>query len=165
MRLSSSRPSSVSLALVFAWFFELTPQGIKRESQIDRSDLQVRAAGKRFDRWIIVALGLAVVLLLADRLMSQGPAVVPESGQSIAVLPFENLSTDQGNAYFADGIQDEILTRLAKIGALKVISRTSTQHTPQAGQSAGNRAPARCRATVLKAACRKSATRCASPCS
>jgi TolB-like protein/cytochrome c-type biogenesis protein CcmH/NrfG len=115
------------LALVFAWYFELTPQGIKRESQIDRSDPQVRAAGKRFDRWIIVALGLAVVLLVADRLMRQDPAAVADSGQSIAVLPFENLSTDQGNAYFADGIQDEILTRLAKIGALKVISRTSTQ--------------------------------------
>ncbi len=116
------------LALVFAWFFELTPQGIKRESQIDRSDPQVRAASKRFDRWIIVALGLAVVLLLADRLMLRNDVVEPAaSGQSIAVLPFENLSADQGNAYFADGIQDEILTRLAKIGALKVISRTSTQ--------------------------------------
>ena len=115
------------LALVFAWFFELTPQGIKRESQIDRSDPQVRAAGKRFDRWIIVALGLAVVLLLADKLMPRSTVEVPVSGQSIAVLPFENLSADQGNAYFADGIQDEILTRLAKIGALKVISRTSTQ--------------------------------------
>jgi len=115
-------------ALIFAWFYELTPQGIKRESQIDRSDPQVRAAGKRYDRWIIVALGLAVVLLLADRLMPRGSVVeVPVSGQSIAVLPFENLSADQSNAYFADGIQDEILTRLAKIGALKVISRTSTQ--------------------------------------
>jgi TolB-like protein/cytochrome c-type biogenesis protein CcmH/NrfG len=116
------------LALVFAWFYELTPQGIRRESQIDRSDPQVRAAGKRFDRWIIGALGLAVVLLLADRLMPRNNTLeVPVSGQSIAVLPFENLSADQGNAYFADGIQDEILTRLAKIGALKVISRTSTQ--------------------------------------
>ena len=116
------------LALVFAWFYELTPQGIKRESQIDRSDPQVRAAGKRYDRWIIVALGLAVVLLLADRFMPRNTVVdVPVNGQSIAVLPFENLSADQSNAYFADGIQDEILTRLAKIGALKVISRTSTQ--------------------------------------
>jgi TolB-like protein/cytochrome c-type biogenesis protein CcmH/NrfG len=116
------------LALVFAWFYELTPQGIRRESQIDRSDPQVRADSKRFDRWIIGALGLAVVLLLADRLMPRNNAPeVPVSGQSIAVLPFENLSADQGNAYFADGIQDEILTRLAKIGALKVISRTSTQ--------------------------------------
>ncbi|HSC13320.1 MAG TPA: tetratricopeptide repeat protein [Rhodanobacteraceae bacterium] len=116
------------LALLFAWFYELTPEGIRRESQIDRSDPKIRAAGKRFDRWIIVALGLAVVLLLADRLMPRNSAVeAPVSGQSIAVLPFENLSADQGNAYFADGIQDEILTRLAKIGALKVISRTSTQ--------------------------------------
>jgi len=115
-------------ALIFAWFYELTPQGIKRESQIDRSDPQVRAAGKRYDRWIIVALGLAVVLLLADRFMPRNTVVdVPVNGQSIAVLPFENLSADQSNAYFADGIQDEILTRLAKIGALKVISRTSTQ--------------------------------------
>jgi TolB-like protein/cytochrome c-type biogenesis protein CcmH/NrfG len=113
--------------LVFAWFFELTPQGIRRESQIDRSDPQIRAAGKRFDRWIIAALGLAVVLLLADRLMPRNTGEVAVTGQSIAVLPFENLSADQGNAYFADGIQDEILTRLAKIGALKVISRTSTQ--------------------------------------
>ena len=117
------------LALALSWFYEWTPQGLKRESQIDRSDPAIRAGTKRFDRWIIAALSLAVVLLLADRVLRPGSPAGDKSisEQSIAVLPFENLSTDQGNAFFADGIQDEILTRLAKIGALRVISRTSTQ--------------------------------------
>jgi TolB-like protein/Tfp pilus assembly protein PilF len=120
------------VAMVLAWFYELTPEGLKRESELDRSDPRVQASAKRFDRWIIAALSLAVVVLLSSLFMRHGDIAGAGSGnkeivaRSIAVLPFENLSTDPGNAFFADGIQDEILTRLAKIGALKVISRTST---------------------------------------
>jgi TolB-like protein len=73
-----------------------------------------------------IALGVAVFIFWRGR---DEPVVLPVAPEkSIAVLPFENLSDDKANAYFADGIQDEILTRLSKIGALKVISRTSTQH-------------------------------------
>lgn len=113
-------------AMLFSWFYEWTPQGIKRDSDVDYDPSIARQVGKKFDRWIIAVLGLAVVLLLADKLLHKPHDETND--KSIAVLPFANLSTDAANAYFATGIQDEILTRLAKIGALKVISRTSTQH-------------------------------------
>jgi TolB-like protein/Tfp pilus assembly protein PilF len=113
-------------ALVFSWFYELTPQGFKRDSEVEHSDASVEAAGRRIDRWIMAALSVAIVLLLANQFVLHRDADLVID-KSIAVLPFENLSEDKANAYFAVGIQDEILTRLAKIGALKVISRTSTQ--------------------------------------
>ena len=114
------------LLLLFSWFYEWTPQGIKRESEIELSASVTRQTGRKLDRWISATLALAVVLLLADKFVLHRDAVaIPE--KSIAVLPFENLSGDPENAYFVDGIQDEILTRLAKIADLKVISRTSTQ--------------------------------------
>src|SRR5678809_1549602 len=81
-------------------------------------------------RWLSVGVGslLAVLALIGFLLFhSRRPVELPVHEKSIAVLPFENLSRDPDNAYFATGIQDEILTRLAKIGALKVISHTSTQ--------------------------------------
>ena len=118
-------------AMLFSWFYEWTPQGIQRESEIFPNESITRQTGKKLDRWIIATLGLAVVLLLADKFMlrkdaqTATAAVVPE--KSIAVLPFDNLSRDPDNAFFAEGIQDEILTRLAKVADLKVIARTSTQ--------------------------------------
>ena len=122
-------------AMLFSWFYEWTPQGLMLESEIAPSESATRQSGKKLDRWIIAILALAVVLLLTNQFVlhrDEKPAedtpvapAIPE--KSIAVLPFENLSDDKSNAYFADGIQDEILTRLAKIGALRVISRTSTQ--------------------------------------
>ena len=122
-------------AMLFSWFYEWTPQGLMLESEIVPSESATRQSGKKLDRWIIAILALAVVLLLTNQFVlhrDEKPAesapvapAIPE--KSIAVLPFENLSGDKSNAYFADGIQDEILTRLAKIGALRVISRTSTQ--------------------------------------
>src|SRR5471030_3196438 len=130
-------------AMLFSWFYEWTPQGIQRESDVEQDESITRETGKKLDRWIIAVLSLAVVLLLANTFVlhkdaapaptaqnTKSPsAALPEIVErSIAVLPFENLSDDKANAYFAEGIQDEILTRLAKIGALKVISRTSTQH-------------------------------------
>jgi len=112
-------------AMLFSWFYEWTPQGIKLESEIDRSQSVTRQTGKRLDRGIIAVLALAVVLLLTDRLLTPSRTAAT-ADKSIAVLPFENLSADADNAYFATGIQDEILTRLAKVGALRVTSRTST---------------------------------------
>ena len=119
-------------AMVFSWFYEWTPQGIRRESEVAPDASVTRQTGKKLDRWIIAILLFAVVLLLTDKLVfrpdekANGPAGSLIPAKSIAVLPFENLSAEKENAYFVEGIQDEILTRLAKISALKVISRTST---------------------------------------
>ena len=119
-------------AMLFSWFYEWTPHGLKLESEIPPNESITSHTGKKLDRWIIAILALAVVLLLADKFVLHKDAEttaapgVPE--KSIAVLPFDNLSRDPDNAYFCEGVQDEILTRLAKVADLKVISRTSTQH-------------------------------------
>ncbi|HEV2606394.1 MAG TPA: tetratricopeptide repeat protein [Xanthomonadaceae bacterium] len=118
-------------AMLFSWFYEWTPQGIQRESEVEPHESITHETGKKLDRWIIAVLAVAVVLLLADKFVlhrdenAATTALAP--GKSIAVLPFENLSADKDNAYFATGMQDEILTRLAGIHDLKVISRTSTE--------------------------------------
>src|SRR5206468_7034490 len=107
---------------------ELTPEGIKRAEDVDLSKSVRRKTGRKLDFFIIAVLLLVIAILVFQRLHpSISPAVSSSLEKSIAVLPFENLSEDKANAYFADGIQEEILTRLAKIADLKVISRTSTQ--------------------------------------
>ncbi|MGH8100186.1 MAG: hypothetical protein ACREIW_02730, partial [Chthoniobacterales bacterium] len=133
------------IALVLAWMFEITPQGIKRTETADAMPA-VRSQKKR--AWIyVVVIGAIVSIGLfflgrysaADRAPRETAGAMPVrlgprtgvatvSNKSIAVLPFDNLSRDPDNAYFAEGVQDEILTRLAKVADLKVISRTSTQH-------------------------------------
>ena len=120
------------IALVFSWAFEITPEGIKRESEIEPNKSITAHTGRR-----IVALTIAVAVIAAGLFVYQlvrsksdtsgSPATVAIANKSIAVLPFDNLSGDPQNAYFSEGVQDEILTRLAKIAELKVISRTSTQ--------------------------------------
>jgi TolB-like protein/cytochrome c-type biogenesis protein CcmH/NrfG len=122
------------IALVIAWAFELTPQGLKRTEDVD-----LAAQGQRKSHaWIyvvIIGAAFSIGLIFIGRYTARNAASaagteaatgssVPQ--KSIAVLPFENLSDDKGAAYFADGIQDEILTKLASIADLKVISRTST---------------------------------------
>ena len=121
------------IALVLAWAFELTPEGLKRTEAAD--------AAKQHSRnrvWIyVVIIGgiLSIGLFFLGRYtaLHTGSAEGGRPGgpslpaKSIAVLPFENLSRDPDNAYFAEGVQEEILTRLAKIADLKVIARTSTQ--------------------------------------
>jgi len=121
-------------AMVFSWFYEWTTHGLQRESEVAPNESLTRESGKKLDRWIIAILALAVVLLLTNQFVLHRDekrddiAPVAEiSAKSIAVLPFDNLSRDPDNAYFAEGVQDEILTRLAKVADLKVISRTSTQ--------------------------------------
>jgi len=119
---------SFPIALILAWAFELTPEGIKRTEDVDLSKSIRRKTGRKLDFLIIAVLLLVIAALLFQRFHAKvSPAVSSSSEKSIAVLPFENLSEDKANAYFADGIQEEILTRLAKIADLKVISRTSTQ--------------------------------------
>ncbi len=116
------------VALILAWAFELTPEGIKRAEDVDLGKSITRKSGRKLDFFIIAVLLLVIGILLFQRLHPNvSPAVSSALEKSIAVLPFENLSEDKANAYFADGIQEEILTRLAKIGDLKVIARTSTQ--------------------------------------
>jgi len=123
------------IALVIAWAFELTPEGIKRAEDVDPA---ASARQPRKHAWIFVvaiAAAISAALFFLGRYTAGNNATprlseaatgssIPQ--KSIAVLPFENLSDDKGAAYFADGIQDEILTKLASIADLKVISRTST---------------------------------------
>jgi len=118
------------IALVLAWMFELTPQGIKRTETADAMPAAAQRPRRR--AWIFVVI-IAGAMSLGLFFLGRVTAPSKESGvnavfsKSIAVLPFENLSSDKENAYFADGVQDEILTDLAKIADLKVISRTSVR--------------------------------------
>ncbi len=137
------------IALIVAWAFEVTPEGVRRtesaESEAARPARTHRRVGQTLNIVITVILAAAVGVLAwqlttAKSRLSTATAAVPAKAavvaapapattipaKSIAVLPFENLSTDKGNAYFAAGMQDLILTKLADIGDLKVISRTST---------------------------------------
>ena len=114
------------VAMILAWAFELTPEGIKRAEDVDLSKSVRRKTGRKLDFFIIAVLLLVVGILLFQRLHPNvSPAVSSSLEKSIAVLPFENFSEDKAFAFFADGVQDEILTDLAKIADLKVISRTS----------------------------------------
>ena len=122
------------IALVIAWAFEATPEGIKRTEVADKMPA---VAGQKKHAWIyvvIVGAAISVALFFLGRYTAQSreggrpPATAGSLPQkSIAVLPFDNLSRDPDNAFFAEGVQDEILTRLAKVADLKVIARTSTQ--------------------------------------
>jgi TolB-like protein len=134
--------AGMPIALFFAWAFELTPEGIKREEDVDRSQSITPKTGRKLDRAIIFFLAAAVVLLLADRYFQvdeQAPplerppvAIDPDSGTSaptrtsIAVLPFVNMSSDQEQEFFSDGISEEILNALARVSELKVAGRTSS---------------------------------------
>jgi TolB-like protein/Tfp pilus assembly protein PilF len=131
------------IALVLAWMFEITPQGIKRT---ETADAMPGMARQKKHTWIyVIVIGglLSIGLFFLGR-YTASPAGAREGGRlgepslpqkSIAVLPFDNLSRDPDNAYFAEGVQDEILTRLAKVADLKVISRTSTQHFKSAPEN------------------------------
>ncbi|HET8899657.1 MAG TPA: tetratricopeptide repeat protein, partial [Rhodanobacteraceae bacterium] len=126
---------------VLAWVVEITPQGLRRtapaHSLMARDPTTTRRIGRRIDLLIILVLLLAVGLLLLNTFYWQRAQSAPGTAlpaiasanvphKSVAVLPFENLSADKDNEYFVAGMQDLILTKLADIGQLKVISRTST---------------------------------------
>ena len=124
------------IALFLAWAFEITPEGLKRAEDVDLNQSITHRTGRKL-MWTTVALGIVAAGLLAFQLLrpksasiagaSASPITVSSSvpDKSIAVLPFENLSRDPDNAFFTDGVQDEILTDLARVADLKVISRTS----------------------------------------
>jgi TolB-like protein/tetratricopeptide (TPR) repeat protein len=116
------------IALVIAWAFEATPEGIKRTEVADARHEHSR--GKAWIYVVIIGAAISIALFFLGRYTAGNNASVARTElptKSIAVLPFDNLSEDKSNAFFAEGVQDEILTRLAKVADLKVISRTSTQ--------------------------------------
>lgn len=136
------------VSLVVAWVFEVTPEGVKLEKNVDRAESISPKTGRRLDfvfiGLLIIALGVSVTLNVTG--MRDAPETEIASGDrlSIAVLPFTSRSTDPENQLFADGIHDDLLTRLANVGALRVISRTSmmeyrdtTKNLRQVGEELG----------------------------
>ena len=125
--------AGLPVALVLAWMLEITPEGIKRTATADA--MPASAKPKKYVWLYVVVIGavVSIGLFFLGRYSAQNASGAARAGaselpqKSIAVLPFDNLSRDPDNAFFAEGVQDEILTRLAKIADLKVIARTSTQ--------------------------------------
>jgi TolB-like protein/tetratricopeptide (TPR) repeat protein len=114
------------LALIFAWAFELTPEGLKRENDVDRSQSITHSTGRKLDFVIIGAMAVALLYFAVTHDWSgkQGP-VEPGEMTSIVVLPLDNLMNDPQQDYFVDGMHEALITELSKIQALNVISRTS----------------------------------------
>ena len=118
------------ISLILAWVFEVTPEGVKLDSEIDRSKRRPQPRGRSnavIIALLVVALGVSITFNVTGLRSQNESAAVSASSEasSIAVLPFTSRSTDPDNQYFADGIHDDLLMRLADIGSLRVISRTS----------------------------------------
>lgn len=119
------------IVVFFAWAFELTPEGVKRERDVDRSQSATPHTGKKLDRVIIALLALVIVLMALERVFFAGGTgervELPGTRESpsIAVLPFVNMSADADNEYFSEGVAEEILNALTRIPELKVSARTS----------------------------------------
>jgi TolB-like protein len=109
------------IALIFSWFFEITPEGLALEKDVPEGQSITRATGRRMDFVVIAVLAAGLILFAADKWWPQGPLE-----RSIAVLAFDNMSADPNEEYFADGISEEILNLLAQIRPLKVIARQSS---------------------------------------
>ena len=123
-------------ALIFAWVYEMTPEGLKRETDVDRSQSQTPDTGKKINAVIVVLLVIAIGGLIADRLIPETTVEVddvlvdigdaPIDELSIAVLPFADLSPDKDQQYFTDGLSEELLNLLVRVDDLHVSSRTSS---------------------------------------
>jgi TolB-like protein/tetratricopeptide (TPR) repeat protein len=130
-------------ALLLAWAFELTPEGVKRTREVRPDESITRQTGHRLNYLIIGLMAVAIVVLLGERILSRDRQVVAEDAQarqtaapdaidasaeldSIAILPFVNMSEDKENEYFGDGLAEELLNLLAKVDGLRVAARTST---------------------------------------
>jgi len=170
--------AGLPIVLIFAWVFEMTPEGIKRESEIDPTQSVTHGTGQKLDRTIITFLAFAVVLLLAERFITKEnapqPAVTneaaieqassvettPETNQrSVAVLPFVNMSSDPEQEYFSDGLSEELLNRLAKNDQLHVAARTSSFQFKGKNQDIGDIGKQLKVDNILEGSVRKSANR------
>lgn len=133
--------AGLPLAIIFAWAFEMTPEGIKKEKDVDRSQSITSVTGRKLDRAIIGVLTVTVAYLLIDKLVLQDRSPAPaetaqsapveteapvDSGPSVAVLPFVNMSGDKENEYFSDGLTETLLHMLAQLPELRVAARTSS---------------------------------------
>jgi hypothetical protein len=158
------------VALVLAWVFEITPEGIKRTETADRMPAAARPKKQAWIYVVVIAAIVSISLFFLGRytVVSGAPQHIEAATgiptKSIAVLPFDNLSDDKSNAYFTEGVQDEILTRLAKVADLKVIARTSTQRFKSAPENLPDIAKQLGVANILEGSVQKSAIRCASMC-
>ena len=124
------------IALIFAWAFELTPEGLKKEKDVDRSQSVTHVTGRKLDFVIIGLMAVALIYFASDKFLrtpagDAEPVAATseeseESDNSIAVLPFINMSDDPGNEYFSDGLSEELLNALVRTGGLKVTGRTSS---------------------------------------
>ena len=115
------------IALIFAWAFEITPEGVKRAEEADAMPRSARPTNRTWIYIVVVGAAISLALFFLGR-YTAGTRTTPSGDRkSIAVLPFASLSQDKNDAYFADGVQDQILTNLAKVSDLKVISHTSVR--------------------------------------
>jgi len=134
--------AGLPISLVFAWAFEMTPEGLKKEKDVDRSQSVTHLTGRKLDRMIIGVMAAVIVFLVLDRFVlkhenqqaasvaetqSAGSAeAAAEAGPSVAVLPFVNMSGDANNEYFSDGLTETLLHMLAQLPDLRVAARTSS---------------------------------------
>ena len=161
-------------ALIFAWAFELTPEGLKKEKDVDRSESITHHTGRKLDFTIIGVMALALIYFSYDKFMADSPpgesaeSAVASSGSpatterpelSIAVLPFVNMSSDPEQEFFSDGISEELLNVLAQLPGLRVAARTSSFQFKGTNQDIAKIAGALNVAHVLEGSVRKSGTK------
>jgi len=113
-------------ACIFAWAFEMTPEGVKKTEEVDRSESITHSTGKKLNFVIMAALVIALGYFIWERQSAPEPVVEASLDKSIAVLPFVNMSSDEEQEWFADGLTEEILNSLARTPDLLVASRTSS---------------------------------------
>jgi len=112
--------------IAFAWFFELTPEGLKRERDVGPDESITRNTGRKLDFAIIGVLAIALVLLLTDRFVAHRTSADAPNDKSIAVMPLVNTSGDPANEFFSDGLSEELISALGKVSGLAVIGRSSS---------------------------------------